>query len=59
MTYSKGSLELLSPSPAHELSKENVARFIELFAHLRGIDLYGYGSTTFKKDAAYGGAEPT
>jgi Uma2 family endonuclease len=29
-----------------------------MFAHVRGIELYGYGSTTFKKEAAQRGAEP-
>lgn len=58
MTYLEGALELTSPSPEHELWKKNVARFVELYAHLMGIDLYGYGSTTFKKEAKERGAEP-
>lgn len=58
MTYLEGALELMSPSPEHELWKTNIARLVELYAHLRGIDLYGYGSTTFKKEARERGAEP-
>lgn len=58
MTYLRGALELMSPSPEHELWKKNIARFIELYAHLEGIDLYAYGSTTFKKEAKERGAEP-
>lgn len=58
MTYLKGSLELMSPSSLHEMWKKNIARFVELFAHRRGIDLHGYGSTTFKKEMAERGAEP-
>ncbi len=58
MTYRKGVLELMSPSPEHELWKKNIARLVELFAHLRGIELYGYGSATFKKEAKARGAEP-
>jgi Uma2 family endonuclease len=58
MTYLEGALELMSPSPEHELWKTNIARFVELFAHVKGIDLYGYGSTTFKKEAKERGAEP-
>jgi Uma2 family endonuclease len=58
MTYRKGVLELMSPSPEHELWKTNIARLVELFAHLRGIELYGYGSTTFNKEAKDRGAEP-
>ena len=58
MTYSQGALELMSPSPEHELWKKNIARLVELFAHVQRVDLYGYGSTTFKKEAEARGAEP-
>jgi Uma2 family endonuclease len=58
MTYLRGALELMSPSPAREMWKTNIARFVELFAHVRGIDLRGYGSTTFKREAKERGAEP-
>jgi Uma2 family endonuclease len=58
MTYVEGVLELLSPSPEHELWKTNIARLVELYAHLKGIDLHGYGSTTFQKEAKERGAEP-
>ncbi len=58
MTYLEGALELMSPSPEHELWKTNIARFIELYAHIKEIDLYGYGSTTFKREAKERGAEP-
>jgi Uma2 family endonuclease len=58
MTYLEGALELLMPSPQHELWKKNIARFVELYAHVKQIDLYGYGSTTFKKEATERGAEP-
>ena len=58
MTYLEGALELMSPSPEHELWKTNIARLIELYAHIKRIDLYGYGSATFKKEAKERGAEP-
>jgi Uma2 family endonuclease len=58
MTYLQGALELMSPSPAHELWEKNIARFIELYAHVMNIDLYAYGSTTFKEEAQERGAEP-
>jgi len=58
MTYLEGALELLMPSPQHELWKTNIARFVEMYAHVKQIDLYGYGSTTFKKEATERGAEP-
>jgi Uma2 family endonuclease len=58
MTYLRGALELMSPSAEHEIWKKNIARFIEFYAHLENIDLYAYGSTTFKKEANERGAEP-
>jgi Uma2 family endonuclease len=58
MTYLRGALELMSPSPEHELWKKNIARLVELYAHVRRIDLRGYGSTTFKSEAVQRGAEP-
>jgi Uma2 family endonuclease len=58
MTYLKGCLELMSPSPLHEIWKTNIARFVELFCHIREIDLHGYGSTTFKRVLEERGAEP-
>ncbi len=58
MTYLRGALELMSPSVNHELWKKNIARFLEYFAILRGIDLRGYGSATFKREARDRGAEP-
>jgi Uma2 family endonuclease len=58
MSYLGGCLELMSPSPEHELWKTNIARLVELYAHLRNVDLRGYGSTTFKSEATERGAEP-
>lgn len=58
MTYLRGRLELMSPSTDHEMWKTNIARLVELYAHLRGLDLYGYGSATFKKEAKDRGCEP-
>jgi Uma2 family endonuclease len=58
MTYSGGCLELMTLSAEHELWKKNIARLVELFAYIRGIDLRGYGSTTFKSVVQERGAEP-
>jgi Uma2 family endonuclease len=58
MTYVEGVLELMSPSLEHELWKTNIARLVELYAHVKGIDLHGYGSTTFKHEMKARGAEP-
>jgi Uma2 family endonuclease len=48
----------MRPSPQHELWKTNIARLVELYAHIKRIDLHGYGSTTFKQEAKDRGAEP-
>ena len=58
MTYLEGTLELMSPSPNHELWKTNIARLLELYAYLTGVDLRGYGSTTLKREMKQRGAEP-
>ncbi len=58
MTFLRGALELMSPSSLHEIWKTNIARLVELYAHIRGIDLHGYGSTTFKEEMKDRGAEP-
>jgi Uma2 family endonuclease len=58
MTYYKGSLELMSPSRAHERNKKTIARLIETYALLLRLPLIGYGSTTFKSEARARGAEP-
>lgn len=58
LTYVRGVLELMSLSREHELWKKNIARFVEHFAYLRGIDLRGYGSTTFESEGSARGLEP-
>lgn len=58
MTYLEGMLELMTTSSEHERLKKVIARLIEAFAEEADIDLNGYGSTTFKKEAAARGLEP-
>jgi Uma2 family endonuclease len=58
MTYLEGALELMSPSPLHEVFKKRIARLVELFALERNVPLYGYGSTTFRRQAKERGLEP-
>jgi Uma2 family endonuclease len=58
MTYLEGTLEIMSPSPEHEIDKTTIGRLIELYALETDIDLTGYGSTTFRKQAKARGLEP-
>lgn len=58
MTYLEGTLELMTTSPEHERLKTMIARLMEAFAEELDIDLNGYGSATFRKEAAARGLEP-
>jgi Uma2 family endonuclease len=58
MTYLEGALEIMSPSREHEVDKTQIARLLELFCLERDIPLFGYGSTTFRKEELERGLEP-
>ena len=58
MTYLEGSLEIMSPSREHEVDKKQIARLLELFCLERDIPLFGYGSTTFRREEKQRGLEP-
>ena len=58
MTYLEGTLELMSPSPEHELIKSMTGRLVELYASERDVPLYAYGSTTFRRKLKARGLEP-
>jgi Uma2 family endonuclease len=58
MTYYKGALELMSPSPEHERIKKMIARLVEMYAAEVDAPLYGYGSTTFRRELKERGLEP-
>jgi Uma2 family endonuclease len=57
MTYLKGTLEIMSPSREHEVSKTQIARLLEMFCFVRRVPLYGYGSTTFRREEKERGLE--
>jgi Uma2 family endonuclease len=58
MTYLEGTLELVSPSALHEDAKKVIARLPEAWAVERDVDLRGFGSTTFRREAKRRGLEP-
>ncbi len=58
MTYVEGRLELMSPSETHEEEKKLVARLFEAWADENDIDLRGFGSTTYRREAKRRGLEP-
>jgi Uma2 family endonuclease len=57
LTYNRGNLEIIAPSPEHEFSKKSIGRFIETLAEETDLQIYPLGSTTFKRDKI-SGAEP-
>jgi Uma2 family endonuclease len=57
LTYNRGNLEIMAPSPEHELNKRVLGRFIETIAEELEISIYPLGSTTFKQ-SKLSGAEP-
>jgi Uma2 family endonuclease len=57
LTYHRGNLEIMAPSPEPELSKEVLGRFVETLAEELTVQIYPLGSTTFKRPET-SGAEP-
>ncbi|KAM3098082.1 Uma2 family endonuclease [Phormidesmis sp. 146-35] len=57
LTYNRGNLEIMAPSPEHELSKKVIGRFVETLAEELEVQIYPLGSTTFKRPEL-SGAEP-
>jgi len=56
--YDRGVLEILSPSPAHEKYNRSIALLVEVLAEEMGIDVYDFGSTTFRSEELDRGFEP-
>ncbi|MHC5599734.1 MAG: Uma2 family endonuclease [Nostoc sp.] len=57
LTYNRGTLEIMVPSPEHERYKEIVGRFVETLAEELEVRIDCLGSTTFKLPKL-SGAEP-
>ncbi|MEM9275660.1 MAG: Uma2 family endonuclease [Cyanobacteria bacterium P01_F01_bin.143] len=57
LTYNRGNLEIMAPSPEHEFNKTLMGRFVETLAEESEIPIYPLGSTTFKRPEL-SGAEP-
>ncbi len=58
LSYLEGNLEIMTNSPEHEMIKTLIGRLIEIYALETGIDLYGCGAATYKKEAKVRGLEP-
>ncbi|MBH8554301.1 Uma2 family endonuclease [Nostocaceae cyanobacterium CENA357] len=57
LTYNRGALEIMTPSPEHERFKKVAGRFVETIAEELDIPIEPLGSTTFKRPEV-SGAEP-
>jgi len=58
MTYLEGTLELMRPSELHEEEGKLIARLLEAWADEFNVDLRGFKSATFRKEAGKRGTEP-
>jgi Uma2 family endonuclease len=58
VTYDRGRLEVMSPSPEHEEFKELVLQLARVLADERGTPLETRGATTWKRRSSRQGAEP-
>ena len=58
ITYYKGMLEIVSPSPRHEKIKAFIDNLVAMFCEERDIAMENLGSTTFKQKKNEQGAEP-
>jgi len=57
LTYNRGNLEIMVPSPEHERYKKIIGRFVETLAEELEVRIDPLGSTTFKRPELVG-AEP-
>ena len=57
LTYNRGNLEIMAPSPEHERFKKVAGRFVETMAEELELRIEPLGSTTFKHPKL-SGAEP-
>jgi Uma2 family endonuclease len=57
LTYNRGNLEIMVPSPEHERFKEVFGRFVETLAEELDVRIEPLGSTTFKRPEL-SGVEP-
>ena len=57
LTYNRGNLKIMVPSPEHERFKEVLGRFVETLAEELDVKIEPLGSTTFKR-SELSGKEP-
>ena len=58
LTYHRGVLEIMAPSPEHEYFKKVMGRFVETLAEEFVVTLYPLGSTTLEREDLESGLYP-
>ena len=58
LTYDRGTLEIMPPSPFHERYKRLIGRYIDTISVEMSIPIVGLGSTTFRREDLDRGVEP-
>jgi Uma2 family endonuclease len=58
LTYDRGTLEIMPPSPFHERYKKLIDRVIDVITYELDIPIYALGSTTFRREDLERGLEP-
>ncbi|MGK7872091.1 MAG: Uma2 family endonuclease [Xenococcaceae cyanobacterium] len=58
ISYSKGTLEIMTPLPEHEKAKGLIGEFVRILLDELAIDCEPFGSTTFKSENMDRGVEP-
>ena len=57
-TYDRGELEIMSPSPEHEVVNRRLAQLVLVIAEEMGLEAEDFGSTTFRREDLERGFEP-
>ena len=58
IAYDRGTLEIMTPLPEHEVNKVYISNFVEILLEELDIEFCPLGSTTFKNQAMFKGIEP-
>lgn len=58
LSYSKGTLEIMTPLPEHEAGKKIIGDLVSALLDELGIDFWPLGSTTIKKQSMNAAVEP-
>lgn len=57
-TYDRGTLEIMSPSPAHERTNRRLSQLVLEICAARDLEAEDFGSTTYKREDIERGFEP-